>query len=218
MKRGWKGQNEHVKPFEVHTEGWNCVKAAERDTVKELVHHVPCCAHLSGNNTRLHLHAIDLSRCTDGNSSGEGSKRRIESPSRATQEHLCTQALFGWGRHFERANVSWWLAFSSNIQPFYLGFTENSLPGDGCSHRLIHWRGALCDGVNLLYVVKCLSTTFWPLSKGICESCCKSGLQYHFNYIYVANSVTLILSVYLKSSVTQWGVVLLYVVFSFHIL
>lgn len=29
-------------------------------------------------NTRLHLHAIDLSRCTDGNSSGEGSKRRME--------------------------------------------------------------------------------------------------------------------------------------------
>lgn len=28
------------------------------------------------------------------------------------------------------------------------------------SHRLIHRRGALCNGVNLLCVVKCLSTTF----------------------------------------------------------
>lgn len=54
------------------------MKVAERDKVKELVHHVPRCAQLSGKNTRLHLHAVDLSRCTDRNSAGEESEGRIE--------------------------------------------------------------------------------------------------------------------------------------------
>lgn len=52
------------------------MKAAERDKVKELVHHVPCCAQLSGKkNTRTLTTACHgfVSRCTDENSSGEES-------------------------------------------------------------------------------------------------------------------------------------------------
>lgn len=48
-------------------------------------------------------------------------------------EHSLHSALFGHGGHFETSNVSCWFTFSSNIQCFYLDFTEK-MARDAFSH------------------------------------------------------------------------------------
>lgn len=165
------------------TEGWNCVETAERDKVEQLVlssagekkkhTHVPECNGLEQMRRQKTLRRMEV-------------KKQDWSPSRATQEHhLC----LAQGDILRDPRGSGGLDFLIKHSAF--------LPGLHRKVWLSQTRDKLCvKSGNLLDAFKCLSTTFWPRPRSMCESSYMRGLQYHLDVIYADDNVTLVFSVY----------------------